>query len=155
MHCPVCNNQDTKVVDSRLSSDGISIRRRRSCDACEHRFSTVEEIALLDTTVIKRNGNREMYNRDKMTSGLRKALEKRSYTEDGFRSLVHHIESDIAKTSSAEITSANLGEIIMTHLRGFDKVAYIRYASVYRAFEDVQTFQKALDDLRSKKKRKK
>ncbi len=154
MHCPVCNNQDTKVVDSRLSSDGISIRRRRACDACEHRFSTVEEIALLDTTIIKRDGRREVYNRDKLTSGLRKALEKRSYTEDGFRGLVHYIESDIAKKGSSEVTSSDLGEIIMTHLRNFDKVAYIRYASVYRAFEDVQTFQKALDELRSKNKRK-
>jgi len=155
MHCPVCNNDDTKVVDSRLSSDGMSIRRRRVCDACEHRFSTVEEIALLDTTVIKRDGRREVYNRDKLTSGLRKALEKRSYTEDDFRGLVHYIEGDIAKKGSAEITSSDLGEIIMNRLRSFDKVAYIRYASVYRAFEDVQTFQKALDELRSKNKRKK
>lgn len=154
MHCPVCNNEDTKVVDSRLSADGITVRRRRACEACEHRFSTVEEIALLDTTVIKRDGRRETYNRDKLTSGLRKALEKRSYTEDAFRSLVHHIESDIAKKGASELTSSDLGEIIMNHLKGFDKVAYIRYASVYRAFEDVQTFQKALDELRTRKKRK-
>ncbi len=154
MHCPVCHNEDTKVVDSRLLNDGITVRRRRACDACGHRFSTVEEIVLLDTVVIKRDGRREVYNRDKLTSGLRKALEKRSYTEDSFRSLVHHMESDIAKKGSTELTSSDLGEIIMNHLKGFDKVAYIRYASVYRAFEDVQTFQKALDELRTRKKRK-
>jgi len=155
MHCPVCNNQDTKVVDSRLSSDGMSVRRRRVCDSCEHRFSTMEEIALLDTTIIKRDGRRELYSRDKLTSGVRKALEKRSYTEDDFRGLIHGLESDIAKKGQNEITSSSVGEIIMNRLRGFDKVAYIRYASVYRAFEDVQTFQKALDELRSRKKRKK
>lgn len=133
----------------------MSVRRRRVCDSCEHRFSTMEEIALLDTTIIKRDGRRELYSRDKLTSGVRKALEKRSYTEDDFRGLIHGLESDIAKKGQNEITSSSVGEIIMNRLRGFDKVAYIRYASVYRAFEDVQTFQKALDELRSRKKRKK
>jgi transcriptional repressor NrdR len=155
MHCPVCGHNDTKVVDSRLSGDGISIRRRRMCEGCEYRFSTVEEIALLDIAVIKRDGRRELYNREKLTSGLRKSLEKRSYTEDDFRGLIHHIERDIAKKGASEITSSAIGEIIMHHLRNFDKIAYIRYASVYRAFEDVQTFQKTLDELRSKNKRKK
>ncbi|MBU2566695.1 transcriptional regulator NrdR [Patescibacteria group bacterium] len=154
MHCPVCNQKDTKVVDSRLSSDGITIRRRRLCEACDHRFSTLEEIALLDTTVIKRDGRRETYNRDKLTAGVRKSLEKRSYTEDAFRSLIHGIESDIAKRGGEEITSSSMGEIIMDRLRNFDNVAYIRFASVYRAFEDVQTFQKVLDELRARKKKK-
>lgn len=153
MFCPVCQHQDTKVVDSRLSSDGTSIRRRRVCDACEHRFSTIEEIALLDTTVVKRDGRREAYDRDKLVSGVRKALEKRSFTDEAFRGLVHSIESDMAKKGSDEITSNDIGEIIMERLRGFDKVAYIRFASVYRAFEDVKTFQKALDELRGKGKK--
>ncbi|MFZ6015828.1 MAG: transcriptional regulator NrdR [Patescibacteria group bacterium] len=155
MHCPVCNEKDTKVLDSRISGDGITIRRRRVCESCEHRFSTIEEIALLDTTVNKRDGRREMYSREKLTRGLRKALEKRSYTEDAFRGLIHAIESDIAKKGKDEITSTEIGEFIMNRLRGFDHVAYIRFASVYRAFDDVQTFQRALNELRSRKKRKK
>ena len=154
MHCPVCNQKDTKVVDSRLSSDGITIRRRRLCESCDYRFSTLEEIALLDTTVIKRDGRRESYNRDKLTAGVRKALEKRSYTEDSFRTLIHEIESDIAKTGGEEIISSTMGEIIMNRLRSFDNVAYIRFASVYKAFEDVQTFQTVLDELSALKKAK-
>ena len=150
MHCPVCNHEESKVIDSRLSADGSAVRRRRACEACDYRFSTVEEIELLDTTVIKRDGRREMYNREKLVSGIRRALEKRSYTQDQFKTLIHQIESDIARKGTGEITSLNLGEIVMARLRDFDKVAYIRFASVYRAFEDVKTFQKALDDLRSK-----
>ena len=155
MRCPVCNHEDTKVVDSRLSNDGTSIRRRRLCESCEHRFSTVEEIELLDTTVIKRDGRRELYIREKLVSGIRRALEKRSYTDENFHALVHSIEADIAKRGSHEITSADIGEIVMERLKSFDKIAYIRFASVYRAFEDVQTFQRALDDLRKRSSKKK
>ena len=147
MHCPVCAHSVTKVIDSRLSSDGTSIRRRRECEACSHRFSTVEEIELLDLTVIKRDGHREVYNKEKIISGIRSSLEKRAYTEESFRSLIHNIENDLAKVSGREITSANIGEIIMKYLKDFDKVAYIRFASVYRAFEDVETFRNVLDDL--------
>ena len=157
MRCPVCGHEESKVVDSRLTADGTAIRRRRLCETCEHRFSTVEELELLDLTVTKRDGRREMYSREKLVSGVRKALEKLPYTEEAFRTLIHNIERDIAKVTGHEIMSSAIGEIVMERLRGFDKVAYIRFASVYRAFEDVKTFQRALDELRSKsaKRRKK
>jgi transcriptional repressor NrdR len=151
MHCPVCNHEESKVVDSRLSGDGTAIRRRRECEKCGYRFSTVEEVELLDLVVVKRDGRREMYSSDKLASGIRKALEKRPYTQEAFRSLIHQIESDVLKKGSNEVTAAEVGEIIMERLRNFDKIAYIRFASVYRSFEDVKTFQRILDDLRTGK----
>ncbi|MFA6447095.1 MAG: transcriptional regulator NrdR [Patescibacteria group bacterium] len=155
MHCPVCNHGESKVIDSRLSTDGVSIRRRRACEACDHRFSTVEEIELLDITVTKRDGRREMYSREKLSSGVRRALEKRSYTQEAFRGLLHNIEMDIAKLGTSEVMSSKIGELVMERLRGFDKIAYIRFASVYRAFEDAKTFQNVLDELRAKKSKRK
>jgi transcriptional repressor NrdR len=156
MHCPVCNSPDTRVIDSRLSLDGTSVRRRRECEKCEFRFSTLEEVELLDVMVVKRDGHREVYSREKMERGLRKALEKRSYTENDFRSLVHSVERDIQRLKANEIRSSDIGEIVMRNLKSFDQVAYIRFASVYRSFEDVKTFQeelKALERGSMKKKR--
>ncbi len=147
MHCPVCSHPDTRVVDSRLSPDGTSVRRRRECDHCEYRFSTFEEVELLDVTVVKRDGRHEMYAREKIERGLKKALEKRSYTEADFRVLVHAIERDIQRRKNLEIRSSDVGDILMHHLKAFDKVAYIRFASVYRSFEDVKTFQDELAGL--------
>lgn len=152
MNCPVCNSKDTKVVDSRISTDGLSIRRRRECNKCGFRFSTIEEVELLDLTVVKRDGRREAYSRDNIVSGLKKALEKRSYTDAVFKKLVHNIERDIQKKKRGELTSQEIGEIVMNRLRTFDKVAYIRFASVYRSFEDVKTFQKELNKLLKNKK---
>ncbi len=151
MYCPVCNNKDTKVIDSRLAADGMAIRRRRECEKCDFRFSTVEEVTLLDLTVIKRDGRREAYSRDKLTRGLERSLEKRPYTEIDFQKLVHRIERDVQKKRRGEVTSAELGEIVMRVLKKFDKIAYIRFASVYRAFEDVATFERELKELRKKK----
>jgi transcriptional repressor NrdR len=147
MRCPVCNFGDTKVIDSRISSDGGSVRRRRECEKCDYRFSTNEEVELLDLTVVKNDGRREPYSREKLMRGLVRALEKRSYTDAALDQLVHRIERDIQKIRRGQVTSRELGEIVMNRLRGFDKVAYIRFASVYRAFEDVETFQKELKDL--------
>ncbi|MBI5370052.1 transcriptional repressor NrdR [Candidatus Uhrbacteria bacterium] len=147
MHCAVCNHRDTKVIDSRISSDGVSVRRRRECEKCEFRFSTLEEIELLDLTVVKRDGRRENYSREKLVRGLEKALEKRPYTDNSFQKLVHKIERDIQKKRRGQLTSAELGEIVMKHLRAFDKVAYIRFASVYRSFDDVKTFEDELKKL--------
>lgn len=155
MHCPICGHEESRVVDSRLSSDGMAIRRRRACEKCDGRFSTVEELELLDLTVVKRDGRREMYSREKIESGVRRALEKLSYTQEAFRTLISNIERDIAKQGSHEITSSEIGDFVMARLRAFNKVAYIRFASVYRAFEDVKTFQKALDDLRQRKSHRK
>lgn len=147
MRCPVCNHEDTRVVDSRVAGDGFSIRRRRECEECEHRFSTVEEVELLDVRVTKRDGSTEPYRREKLERGLAKALEKRPFTPEGLKTLVGSIERDIQKESGEEIASRAIGDIVMRHLRQFDKVAYVRFASVYRSFDDVKTFQDELDKL--------
>lgn len=136
------------MVDSRISTDGASVRRRRECEKCDFRFSTLEEVELLDLTVIKRDGTRANYSREKIVRGLEKALEKRPYTDIKFQQLVHKIERDIQKKRRGQLTSAEIGEIVMNRLKSFDKVAYIRFASVYRSFEDVKTFERELKKLR-------
>ena len=153
MHCPVCGHADTKVIDSRLSPDGTFVRRRRECEQCEYRFSTSEEVELLDLTVVKRDGRREAYSKENIERGLRKALEKRSYTENDFRGLLHAIERAIQRRKNMEIRSSDIGEIVMQELKTFDKVAYIRFASVYRSFEDVETFEQELHGLLANKQR--
>jgi len=155
MQCPVCNYKDTKVNDSRISSDGMSIRRRRECLKCGYRFSTTEEVEILDLAIIKRDGRREPYSREKMAKGLKIALEKRPITDERFKKLLSGIERDLQKKKKREITSADVGEIVMKHLKKFDKIAYIRFASVYRSFEDVETFKKELAKLSGEKNRKK
>lgn len=147
MYCPVCNHKDTKVIDSRMSTDGASVRRRRECETCAFRFSTLEELELLDLMVVKRDGRKETYSRDKMIRGLERALQKRPYTDQSFQSLIHKIERNIQKKARSQITTAELGDIVMNQLRSFDKVAYIRFASVYRSFEDVKTFERELRKL--------
>lgn len=149
MHCPVCNHEDTKVVDTRLATDGTSVRRRRECEACGHRFSTNEEVELLDLRVVKRDGSHEVYAREKIERGLKRALEKRSHTEAEFRALIHAIERDIQRhATGSELTSASIGAIVMNRLKAFDQVAYIRFASVYRSFEDVESFKRELEGLK-------
>lgn len=152
MHCPVCSHQETKVIDSRLYPEGDGVRRRRECDSCGFRFSTNEEVELLDITVIKRNGRREPYDRAKIERGLRHSLGKRPFTEASFRSLVSAIERDIQRLKTSEVTSAQLGDVVMDRLRHFDHVAFIRFASVYRQFEDVASFSKELEALGTRKK---
>ena len=129
----------------------MAVRRRRECEKarCAFRFSTQEEVELMDCTVVKRNGSHQPYSREKLASGLKKSLEKRPYTQAQFYSLVHNIERDIQKERGGEITTVQLGEIVMKHLKTFDKVAYIRFASVYRSFEDLEMFEKELKDLSS------
>ena len=155
MRCPSCNFADTKVVDSRVSGDGLSIRRRRECERCEHRFSTLETLEILDLAVVKRDGRREPYSREKLESGLRKALEKRPVTADAFRKLVTTIERDIQRKGKNEVTSLDIGEIIMKHLRTFDTIGYLRFASVYRSFTDARTFEEELRKLLSGGKKRK
>jgi len=154
MHCPVCRNKSTRVVDSRLAPDGSSVRRRRECEkpSCGYRFSTVEEVDLINITVIKRDTRREAYTRSKLTEGLKQALQKRPFTDAQFHSLVQKIERDIQKERSGEITSIRLGEIVMKHLRTFDKIAYIRFASVYHSFEDLKKFEEELQKLLKKRR---
>ncbi len=138
----------------------MSIRRRRECIRCRFRFSTLEDVQLLDLMVFKRNGRREPYNREKLARGLAKALEKRPVTQEQLKTLVRAIEVDLQRKRGQEITSEDIGEIVMRRLEKFDHVAYIRFASVYRQFEDVRTFQKELARLlpqtkKSKKSKKK
>lgn len=151
MFCPICRHKETKVIDSRLAQDGMSVRRRRECIKCAYRFSTLEEMELLDIVVVKNDGRRESYSRNKMERGILHSLTKRPYTQDKFDKLVHAIERDIQKKKKREVTSKEVGEILMKHLRKFDKVAYIRFASIYRAFEDVTKFQNEIKSLQTKR----
>ena len=146
MNCPLCH-ADTKVIDTRSMEEEEAIRRRRECLACAFRFTTVEAVQLLDLTIVKRDGRREGYAREKIVRGIIRALVKRPYTDAKFKRLISGIERDIQKEKCDELTSAELGEIVMNRLRKFDKVAYIRFASVYRQFEDVKTFQKEISAL--------
>ncbi len=152
MKCPACHYQDTKVVDSRVASDGLSIRRRRECLKCGFRFSTYEEMEILDLSIMKRDGRKEVYSRDKMVRGLKKSLEKRPVTDDKFKKLVNSIERDIQVMRKNEITSMEIGQVIMKHLKKTDQIAFIRFASVYQQFKDVQTFQRELNKLLKNKK---
>lgn len=148
MHCPVCNNSETKVVDTRESSGNLAVRRRRECGKCRFRFSTIEEVELLDLMVIKFDGRREMYMQEKLEKGLRFSLSKRPFAKEHFRRLVHAIERDLQKRREREVSTKVIGEIVMKHLRSFDKVAYIRFASVYRDFKDTKSFAKELKKLK-------
>jgi len=141
MRCPICNFRETSVVDSRPAMDGLAVRRRRECDKCQYRFSTFEQMELLDIIVVKNNGRRESYMRDKIESGIKRSLTKRPYAQEDFQLLINTIERDIQKKKRREISSKEIGEIIIKHLRGFDKVAYIRFASVYHDFKDAKSFE--------------
>ncbi|MDO8499303.1 MAG: transcriptional regulator NrdR [bacterium] len=148
MHCPVCNNIDTKVVDTRESRGNLAVRRRRECQKCRYRFSTIEEVELLDLIVIKSDGRREMYMPEKLAKGVQQSLSKRPFTKEDFRRLVHAIERDLQKKREREVSTKAIGEVVMKHLRGFDKVAYIRFASVYRDFKDAKSFAKEIKKLK-------
>ena len=153
MKCPACSHDDTKVVDSRVAADGFSIRRRRDCLKCSFRFSTYEEMEILNLTIVKRDGRKESYSRDKLTKGLKRALEKRSITDDDFKKLLNRIERDLQLLRKSEITSEQVGQAVMKQLRKTDQVAYIRYASVYESFKDAHTFQTELNKLLQKRKK--
>ncbi len=148
MRCPKCSYDDTKVLDSRPVEDGGAIRRRRQCEKCEFRFSTYEEIEILDLSVIKRNGNKEPFTREKLERGIKRAFEKREHSDETIRKLISGIEQEIQKKACAgEIKSSEIGEIVMKKIKRVDKVAYIRFASVYRQFEDVEEFKLELSKL--------
>lgn len=148
MQCPLCS-KETKVLDSRLTYEGAGVRRRRKCVECSFRFSTLEEARILDVMIVKRDGRREPYTREKLSRGLEISLRKRSHTSDDFSKLLRDIEVAIQSLRKTEITSSNLGEIVMDNLRDFDTVGYIRFASVYRQFEDVQTFEQEINQLKN------
>lgn len=148
MRCPNCQNEDTKVLDSRPVEDGSAIRRRRECEKCDFRFSTYEEIEILDLTVVKKDGSKQMFSKEKLERSIRLPLDKRPHNDETLRKLVSAIEIDIQKKAKdGEITSADIGEIVMKKLKKVDKVAYIRFAAVYRQFEDVNEFKQELNKL--------
>ena len=147
MRCPACLKPDSKVVDSRIAEDGLEIRRRRECIKCGWRFSTLEGIELLNLTVIKRDGERQPYDRDKLERSMKLALGKRPFKAEGFKKLVSLVERDIQRRRSDEVTSREIGDIVMKHLQKFDQIGYIRFASLYRQFADVSAFQKEIKSL--------
>ena len=147
MRCPACLKPDSKVVDSRIAEDGLEIRRRRECIKCGWRFSTLEGIELLNLTVIKRDGERQPYDREKLERSMKLALGKRPFKAEGFKKLVSLVERDIQRRRSDEVTSREIGDIVMKHLQKFDQIGYIRFASLYRQFADVSAFQKEIKSL--------
>lgn len=140
MKCPYCDNLDTRVVDSRPADDGSSIRRRRCCDVCGKRFTTFEKVETIPLIVIKKDHSREQYNRTKIEKGILQACYKRSVSADKIQKAVEHIETEIFKREEKEIPTNIIGEIVMDHLKELDEVAYVRFASIYREFKDVNTF---------------
>ena len=145
MRCPYCNQDNTRVVDSRPVEETNSIRRRRLCDSCGRRFTTYENVETIPLTVIKKNLNREQYDRSKLINGVRRACYKRPIASDKLEAMIDAIEGDIFSTEDKEISSTKIGEIVMSHLKDLDSVAYVRFASVYREFKDVSTF---MDELK-------
>lgn len=141
MKCPYCGNPDTRVIDSRPAEDGSSIRRRRSCDTCGKRFTTYEKVETIPLIVIKKDNNREQYDRGKIEKGILQACYKRPVPAEVIRKTVEQIETEIFNREEKEIPSKVIGEIVMHKLKDLDEVAYVRFASVYREFKDVNTFK--------------
>jgi transcriptional repressor NrdR len=140
MYCPFCRAKDTKVIDSRLVSDGHQIRRRRECLACHERYTTFESAELVMPRITKRDGTREPFNEDKMRSGFTRALEKRPVSTEQVELSINKLKSQLRATGEREVTSEMLGNFIMAQLKELDKVAYLRFASVYLSFEDISEF---------------
>ncbi|MCH2264660.1 MAG: transcriptional regulator NrdR [SAR86 cluster bacterium] len=148
MHCPFCSHTDTKVIDSRLIAEGLQTRRRRECPSCGERFTTFETAELLMPKVIKsRNNMREPFNEQKLREGLNRALEKRPVGEEEIETLIEDVKKDIRSSGEREVRSRFIGEKIMKRLKQLDEVAFIRFASVYRRFEDVTEFSEEVEKL--------
>jgi len=152
MKCPYCGNFEDKVVDSRLNPDGDAIRRRRECLKCERRYTTYEHIEQTPLMVVKKGGNRQPFDRERLTAGVRKACEKRPVPIEKIQQLVDTVERAILKKYEKEVPSNQIGELVMKKLYSLDDVAYVRFASVYRQFKDVEQFSKELQGMLSKKK---
>ncbi|MFK4789569.1 transcriptional regulator NrdR [Microbacterium sp. ZW T5_56] len=146
MHCPFCRHSDSRVIDSRTSDDGLSIRRRRQCPECGGRFSTLETASL---GVIKRSGAIEPFSRDKVVSGVRKACQGRPVTDADLALLAQRVEESVRQTGQSQIDANEIGLSILQPLRELDEVAYLRFASVYQAFESLEDFEAAITDLRA------
>ena len=148
MHCPFCRHSDSRVVDSRTTDDGTAIRRRRQCPDCNRRFTTVETAALM---VVKRSGVTEPFSREKVISGVRKACQGRPVTEDALAQLGQRTEETLRATGSAELSTHDVGLAILGPLKDLDVVAYLRFASVYRAYESLEDFESAISELRAER----
>jgi transcriptional repressor NrdR len=147
MHCPFCGADDTKVIDSRLVADGNSVRRRRECQSCGERFTTFETAELVMPRVVKRDGTREPFDEDKLRRGMTRALEKRPVSVEEVERAISRIMHNLRSTGERELPSLAVGEEVMRELRAMDGVAYVRFASVYRDFQDVSEFEKEIQSL--------
>ncbi|EQK43874.1 MULTISPECIES: transcriptional regulator NrdR [Paraclostridium] len=151
MLCPYCNYKESKVIDSR-HTDGQSIRRRRECESCKKRFTTYEKIELTPIMVIKKDNSREYFDRNKIKNGILKSSEKRPVSIEQVEEIIHYIENEINKAYLSEIESKKIGEMVMDKLKDVDEVAYVRFASVYRQFKDINTFVKELKNILTEKR---
>ncbi len=147
MHCPFCSADDTKVIDSRLVADGDQVRRRRECVGCMERFTTYEVAELVMPRVIKTDGKREPFNEEKLRSGFARALEKRPVSVEDIEAVINQIKHTLRATGEREVKSRVLGELVMENLKKLDQVAYVRFASVYRSFQDISEFKDAIERL--------
>lgn len=147
MHCPFCTYLDTKVIDSRLVANGDQIRRRRECHSCGERFTTFESAELVMPGIIKQNGTRQPFNEEKLRSGIQRALEKRPVSVEDVEAAVARIKQQLRSSGEREINSHKLGEFVMNELRQLDQVAYVRFASVYRSFKDLDEFRAEIELL--------
>ena len=155
MHCPFCQAQDTKVIDSRLVGDGSQIRRRRECELCKARFTTFETADLALPRIIKSDGERQPFNGTKLKAGMLRALEKRPLSSEEVDAVFGNVLTQIRQLGEREIPSRMLGEIVMKSLKSIDQVAYVRFASVYRDFQDIEEFAQEISTLSKEKKRSK
>ena len=154
MKCPFCKHDDTKVTDSRATDDGRAIRRRRECQSCGRRFTTYEMVEESPLIVIKRNGSRELFDSGKILKGqLRARNKRRMITRQQLEDIVSHVERDILNSLAQEVTSEKIGEMVLDELKSIDEVAYIRFASVYRKFADLESFMAELEHLMGTKKK--
>ena len=147
MKCPFCGDQESKVVDSRHSEDGMSIRRRRECLNCQRRFTTYETVEILPIIVVKRDNSRQPFDRNKILNGMIRACEKRPVSSDDMENVVRDIEQIIQNSLEREVTSERIGELVMERLKPLDEVAYARFASVYRQFKDIHSFMQELNRI--------
>jgi len=152
MKCPFCLHEDDKVIDSRSSNEGKSVRRRRECLKCKKRFTTYEYVEEIPLMVIKKDGRREAFDRNKIISGILKACEKRPVSMEKVEAVVDKVERELQKSFDKEVKAQVVGELVMEYLHKLDEVAYVRFASVYRQFKDINHFMKELKDLLSSKK---
>lgn len=151
MKCPFCNNDDTRVIDSRSQDDNATIRRRRLCDNCGKRFTTYERIDTIPMTVIKNNGTRETFDKTKLLGGIMKSCNKRPITVKQMEEIADDVENAVMSSMEKEIASKDIGTMVMDRLKGIDEIAYVRFASVYRQFKDINTFMNELAKMLNEK----